>query len=234
MNRVRVAAAALAFVLPSLCSANTVFTLNTGMTGADTKINSSAESDWYASSFTPNCLAGAGNCTSFSVTDFDTVSVAYDMGGGLFDVKESVNNASSITLSLWDGNVGGTLAAPTGATLVASVTLLAGSVGGSYKPTSFTFSTPFTLQTGHSYVATLTSSAPANAGWFIKTPNSPPFYTIQDPSGNPPPHVPEPSTSAMMAGALTLLVGLFNREKRRRGTKNIVIGPAIDNTRSRF
>jgi hypothetical protein len=180
------------------------------MTGADTKVNSSAESDWYASSFTPNCLVGAGNCTSFAVTDFDTVSVApYELGGGFFDIKESVNNTSTITLTLWDGNVGGTLAAPTGAILVASVTLLAGSVGSSYTPTSFTFPTPFTLQAGHSYVATLTSSAPANAGWFIKTPNSPPFYTLQDPNGNPPPpQVPEPATSAMVGGALVIVARL--------------------------
>ena len=134
-------------------------------------------------------------------------------------MKESTNNTSSITLNLWDGNVAGTLAAPMGATLVASVTLLAGSVGGSYTPTHFTFATPFTLQTGHSYVATLTSTAPANAGWFIKTPNSPPFYTISDPNGNPPPQVPEPSTSAMVGGALALVAGLF-KETRKAQTRN--------------
>lgn len=214
----RITNLALTLFIPMVSHASTIFTLSTGITGADTKINSSAESDWYASSFTPNCQAGAGNCTGFAVAVFDNVSVSYDLGGGLFDIKESSNNTSTITFDLWDGNVGGTLASPTGATLVATATIAAGTVGSSYTPTAFTFSTPFTLQVGHSYVATLTSTAPSNAGWFVKTPNSAPYYTVQDPNGDNPPtgsSAPEPSTSTLMGGALLLVAGALKRVRRR-------------------
>ena len=160
-------------------------------------------------------------CTEFSVSAFDA-TFNWELGGGNLDIKQN-HAADDVTLALWDTTVGATLVPMlsggpfiniTG-NLVDMVTVPASAVPGTYATTtSFDFATPYTIQAGHSYIATLTSSTPSkSAAYKIKQIAA---VSIQDANGNPlsDSPAPEPSTWAMMAGGLAL--ALVSARKRTR------------------
>ena len=139
-------------------------------------------------------------------------------------MKVGNSPTDGITLTLWDGTVGGTLDSPIG-TVVESKTLSASSVSGSYTAVDIVFDTPALILANHSYLLTLTSETDqhGNQQYFIKGMD---VLGIQDSlsgTGNLLPgsaggtggdQAPEPSTWAMMAGGGALV--LLSRVKRAR------------------
>jgi len=115
----------------------------------------------------------------------------------------------------WDGAIGGTLVASvdlTNAQFCAEIVTNCQS----YTSLPFHFDAPVTIQAGHDYIATLTStvdSAQADA-YFIKGPQT---FNVQDPSGNALPpadttNTPEPASWMMLAPAGFLVA--FRLRKR--------------------
>jgi hypothetical protein len=205
--------ALLPITIPTLCQASPVYFLITGQTAANTTIDSDHEMEWIAPTLSPTTTCLVTNCQTFAVTQFDA-TFDWLLGGGTFTIKVGGGATDGITLRLWEGNVGGTLASPTGA-LLESAVVSASSVSSSYTPTSFLFLTAAAIQAGHHYVATLTSNTgtTGNAQYFIKGID---VLNIQDSNGggltDP---VPEPSTWAMMAGGIALaLVSRLQRARR--------------------
>lgn len=185
---------------PFVASAGPVYYLVTAQSGANTTIDADHLTQWFPGSLSQTCLVSS--CADVTVADF-APSFDWLLGGGNFTIKRGVSNSASITLDLWDGLVGGTPGALTGTNL-GRVTLAAGSVATSYTPTDFLFSTSVMMQTGHRYIATLTSVASTSGAdqYFIKAPQ---VLTIQTSGDVPvllaaPGGVPEPSTWVMMAG----------------------------------
>ena len=135
-------------------------------------------------------------------------------------VKVGNSPTDDITLRLWEGNVGGTLASPTGM-LLQSAVVLSSSVSGNYAATDFVFPTPVTIQSGHHYVLTLTSGTgqPGNQQYFVKGID---VLAMQDSltgTGqgltDPTAPAPEPSTWTMMAaGGVLVLASRLKRSRR--------------------
>ena len=135
-------------------------------------------------------------------------------------LKAGNSPTDDIMLRLWEGNVGGTLASPTG-TLLRSAVVLSSSVSGSYTATEFVFPTAVTIQTGHHYILTLTSGTgePGNEQYFVKGID---VLAMQDSlSGtgqvltDPTAPAPEPATWTMMAaGGVLVLVSRLKRSRR--------------------
>jgi len=210
-----------AIIIPTLCQGSTVYYLITGQANANTTVDAGHEMEWVAPSLTPSCLVTT--CTTSSITQFDA-TFDWSLGGGSFIMKVGNNPTDGITLTLWDGNVGGTLASPIG-TVVESKTLPASAVPGSYTAVDIVFDAPVPIQAGHSYVLTLTSDTgqPGNQQYFIKGMD---VLGIQDSlsgtggllpdsaGGTAGDQAPEPSTWAMMAGGVALV--LLSRVKRAR------------------
>jgi hypothetical protein len=212
-----------AIILPTFCQAGTLsYYLITGQANANTTIDSGHEMEWYAPSLTPSCLVTT--CTTSPITQFDA-AFDWSLGGGSFTMKVGNSPTDGITLTLWDGTVGGTLASPTG-TMVASKTLPSSSVPGSYTAVDIVFDTPALIQTGHHYVLTLTSHTgqPGSEQYFIKGMDvlgiqdslSGTGNPLSDSAGGVGDQAPEPSTWAMMAGGVALV--LVSRVKRSRPT----------------
>lgn len=205
------------FAAATLCPADTIYFLTTGQATANTTIDSGHEMEWVAPSLTTSCLMTT--CQIFSTTAFDSM-FDWSLGGGDFTIKAGNGVSAGITLSIWDGVPGGTLASPTG-TLVDTVTLDGSSVSESYTPTAFTFATPVTILAGHHYTATLTSPTGTTGSqqYFIKGTDT---LSIVDSSGTglngPPPSVPEPSSALLIATGLGLMTaGCFFRRGARSG-----------------
>ena len=203
-----------ALIIPTLCQASPVYYLITGQANANTTIDVGHEMEWSAPSLTPSCFVA--NCSTYPITQFDS-TFDWLLGGGSFMVKAGNSPTDDITLRLWEGNVGGTLASPTG-TLLQSAVVLSSSVSGSYAATDFVFPTPVTIQSGHHYVLTLTSGTgqPGNEQYFVKGIDvlamqdslSGTGQILTDPTG-----APEPSTWTMMVAGGALV--LTSRLKRR-------------------
>ena len=71
-----------AFLLAvSLCGATPIYYLQTGQTGAQTQIDVNHTSTWL---LTPN--------------------IDFDLGGGLFVMKDGSNTSARVTLSIYQGN----------------------------------------------------------------------------------------------------------------------------------
>jgi hypothetical protein len=134
-------------------------------------------------------------------------------------VKAGNSPTDDITLRLWEGNVGGTLASPTGS-LLQSAVVLSSSFSGSYTATDFVFATPVTIQTGHHYLLTLTSGTgePGSQQYFVKGIDVLAMQDSLSGTGNilsDPAAAPEPSTWAMMlAGGVLVLTSRLKRSGR--------------------
>jgi hypothetical protein len=140
------------------------------------------------------------------------VQTTFDLGGGLFTMKDGQTTADDITFSLYQGS-------DSTGTLLDSVTLTHAafcsqvSNCGNFEFHQFFFVTPIQLDSGNTYFATLTSSAPdtQSLAYFIKsdtfyasdetgTPvDSSPFDSVADPA------VPEPASFFLAGGGLLLL-----------------------------
>ena len=170
MNAIRIATIVLlASIIPTRGRANVVYYLNTTNSGAENTIDAVDAVQFFAPSLSSTaCLVAT--CTKFSVSAFDA-TFNWELGGGNLDIKQN-HAADDVTLALWDTTVGATLVpilsgGPfiniTG-NLVDMVTVPASAVPGTYATTtSFDFATPYTIQAGHSYIATLTSSTPSKS-----------------------------------------------------------------------
>ena len=205
-----------ALILPTLCHAGPVYYLITGQANANTTIDAGHEMQWSAPSLTPGCFVA--NCSTYPITQFDS-TFDWLLGGGSFILKVGNSPTDDITLRLWEGNVGGTLASPTG-TLLRSAVVLSSAVSGSYTATEFVFPTPVTIQTGHHYVLTLTSGTgePGSEQYFVKGID---VLAMQDSltgtgqALTDPTAAPEPSTWTMMAaGGVLVLVSRVKRFRR--------------------
>jgi hypothetical protein len=210
-----------AIIIPTLCEGSTLYYFITGQANVNTTIDAGHEMEWVAPSLTPSCLVTT--CATSPITQFDA-TFDWSLGGGSFTMKVGNNPTDGITLTLWDGTVGGTLASPMGS-VVESKKLPAPSVPGSYTAVDIVFDTPAQIQAGHSYVLTLTSDTGQHGDqqYFIKGMD---VLGIQDSlsgTGNPLPdsaggtagdQAPEPSTWVMMAGGGALV--LLSRVKRAR------------------
>jgi hypothetical protein len=206
-----------ALILPNLCHADPIYYLITGQANANTTIDAGHEMQWSAPSLTPGCFVA--NCSTYPITQFDS-TFDWLLGGGSFVLKAGNSPTDDIMLRLWEGNVGGTLASPTG-TLLRSAVVLSSSVSGSYTATDFVFPTAVTIQTGHHYILTLTSGTgePGNEQYFVKGID---VLAMQDSlSGtgqvltDPTAPAPEPATWTMMAaGGVLVLVSRLKRSRR--------------------
>jgi hypothetical protein len=215
-------------VVPTIAHAGTVYYLNTGIQGANPSIDVVDRTDWYSHNLGAPTVAGI-TFVSAEAADFDP-AFNWSFGGGNFVMKEGSGTLGSITLSLWDGGLAGTL--------VDSITWTTGdfcdfkaSVGDGCQtyddnnpvPLYFTADgtksgalTPFTMVETHHYIAELTSDASTigSAQYFIKAPTS---FAVQNSTGDnlaPPSDIPEPGTWMLTAGAGALL--LFAGTRRAR------------------
>lgn len=191
------AGAAIFFSL-SFCYAGPVYYLATDQTGAQTQIDAAHTSKW---TFVPN--------------------MQFDLGGGIFEMKDGSSTVADIRFSLYLGNDA------TG-TLLDSITLshtsfCAQTVNcGSFGRHDFLFATAVALTVGQTYYAELTSIANdvQSQAYFIKSDSS--FVSDSNRNAiNPQPvdqlnssSVPEPAT-----GLLTLLgiAGAVVAARLRRG-----------------
>ena len=175
------------------CHAVSVYYLATGQTGAQTQIDVNHTSSWLL-----------------------TTNVNFDLGGGLFTMKDGSSTSDTISLKVYLGSdATGTLLT----TLTLTHTTFCSQTGncGQFAMHQFLFPTAVSLTSGTTYFATLTSSAPdvQSQAYFIKNDT----YFISDINGTPisiqpvvfdaAPQVgasatPEPGTAWLLAGALAL------------------------------
>jgi hypothetical protein len=194
--------AVLAF--PSAGNASTIYTLiSTGQSGANTTVDSTHDSLFYAPSLNSTALCPSGvSCASYGITYFDA-TFNWLLGGGNFVIKTNGNASADIILNLYD--VTGVSTLPS--TPVATASVPYTSVSNSYTQTPILFSTPYEMTAGRRYAVVLTSSTGVNgsAQFFIKTPSD---AVVVDSNGNPPTPenpVPEPSPFIMAACGLGLI-----------------------------
>lgn len=196
----RIALALIGMALSaSAASANEYFAVQTGITGAQTQIDTGHTSTW----------------------GFYT-GLAWEFGGGTFVMKRGPSSSADVTLSIYaDTNYTGTL--------VGSISLNPSAFTQSFAAVQFLFNTPLTLAANTQYYVDLTSTAAdtANVQYFIKGANStlsfvdsnnnpiPSEYVVNvtDSSGTTTqgvPAIPEPfsiSLLAVMLGGLGLARG---------------------------
>ena len=196
------------------------------------------ETDWYGTSLGAPVVNGIA-FTSTPTSSLD--GLAFALGGGNFDMKEGTGTTGDITLSLWQGGLGGTEVAWvtwTAAEFCAYKASLSDNcqqlVAADPVPLYFTDDhtapsalfptdsnatgtvTPYSLILGDSYLAVLTSDASTQGSvqYFIKGPNQ---LTVADSTGTPlppPPDTPEPGTWLTMSTGLALsLIGLAKRAR---------------------
>ena len=182
----------------TLCQAAPIYYLATGQTGAQTQIDVNHSSSW---TLIPN--------------------VAFDLGGGLFVMKDGSSTTQTLMLSIYQGtNTSGTLVD----TVTLNHTQFCAQVTncGQFDVHSFLFSSPVPLTIGTTYFVQLTSTAPdvQSQAYFIKSD----FYFISDAAGTPiQPEpvgfgggtaVPEISSVWMFALGITATTGMRAWSKR--------------------
>ena len=216
---------AAALMLPTVSHAGIVYYLNTGQTMSQPSIDSADTTDWYAPSLSAPVTPGTAY-VSTSLMALDA-SFSWDLGGGNFDMKDGSGTVADITLSLWDGGLGGTEVASvtwTNTQFCANKAAQGDNCqqfnGSDPVPLYFTDNglatgalQPYTLQAGHSYLVELTSNADTigSVQYFIKAPG---VVTINDPNGAllADPSVPEPASWTMLlTGGAMLFAGIRRR-----------------------
>lgn len=181
-------------VMPTLSFATpTIYYMETGQTGSQTQLDLDHTSTW---DFTP--------------------AYSWDLGGGIFDMKDG-----SQTGSLSNSDITLTLTDLTDSITVDSITLTATDFGQSFGSVTFAFTNPAVLTAGVDYQLQLTSSVPnaQNDAYFIKNGGT---YSFDDSQGNqlPTNPAPEPSSASMlMLGSVGVLFGVLSRRRQRDGSR---------------
>lgn len=174
------------------CDASPIYYLATGQTGAQTQIDVNHTSSWL---MTPNSI--------------------FDLGGGLFTMKDGSSTSATITLSLYQGiSASGSLLG----SLNLTHTNFCAQVGncGQFDSHPFSFGVPISLVPGTTYFAALTSSAAdvqsqayfiKNDSFFISDQNGsqilPQPVTFGPPTATP---TPEPGSLALLGIGLGLVL----------------------------
>lgn len=153
--------------------ASPIYFLKTDITGAQTQIDTNHTSTWLLTPNTP-----------------------FDLGGGLFEMKDGPSTAADVVLSLYQGsNNAGTLLGQVILTNTAFCAQVANCQA--FNTHSFLFTSPIALSAGTTYFAALTSVAPdtQSTAYFIKAQRSfmltgtairsPPIRSVAPPSPNP-------------------------------------------------